>query len=63
MVVDVAVTTRDMTVVVVAVEMAFTVCVTLVVDVTVEVGRLRQEHPLESAVLANFARLAGVPLL
>lgn len=62
-VIDVTVTTLDATVIAVAVETAFTVCVTLIVVVVVEVGRLRHEHPVESAELANLASWVGRALL
>lgn len=62
-VIDVTVTTLDATAVAVAVATAFTVCVTLIVAVLVEVGRLRQEHPVESAELANLASWVGRALL
>ena len=50
-------------VVALAVEVPNTVCVVLLVTVVVDVGRFKQEHPVESAELANLASGMGRLLL
>lgn len=61
--VDVTITTRVAVVVVLVVEVPNTVCVVLLVTVVVDVGRFRQEHPVESAAFANLASGPGRLLL